>query len=74
MVTVALIPEEIGKKSEWISEIQSFKGKYNCEGINYPSEKNDWKIFEKNNLMIAPNVLFDKTGNMYPTYVFNHTS
>ena len=30
---------------------------YNLEGINYPSEKDDWKNVEKNNLTIAVNVL-----------------
>ena len=39
-VTVALI-------------IKPFINKYNCEGINYPSEKNDYKKIEKNNLKTA---------------------
>ena len=30
------------------------------EGINYPSKKDHWKKFEKNNVTIAPNVLYTK--------------
>ena len=56
------------------SEIKSFIDKYNWEGINYPSEKDDWKKFEKNNLRIALNVLYAKNGKMYPAYVSKHDS
>ena len=28
--------------------------------MNFPSEKDDWKFFEKNNVTIAPNVLYAK--------------
>ena len=44
-VTVALNHEETGKHSE---------------GINFPSEKNDSKKFQKNNLTIDLNVLYTK--------------
>ena len=37
-----------------------FLNKYDWEGINYPSEKDDREKFEKNNLTIAPNVLYPK--------------
>ena len=40
-VTVALIREEIGKHSERIIKIKPFINKYNWEGINFPSEKDD---------------------------------
>ena len=30
--------------------------KYDWEGINFPSEIDDWKEFEKNNLTVALNV------------------
>ena len=33
---------------------------YNWERVNYPSEKDDWKIFQKNNLTIALNVFYTK--------------
>ena len=34
--------------------------KYNWEGINYPSGKDDWKKIEKNNLTIALNISYVK--------------
>ena len=48
-VTVVLNHEEIKKDPQRIAEIKSFTNKYNWEGINFPSEKDDWKKFEKNN-------------------------
>ena len=44
--------------------------KYNWEEINYPSKKDVWKKFEKNNVTIALNILYTK--KIYPTYVSNH--
>ena len=46
--------------------------KYNWEGINYPSEKDDWKKIEKkqNNL----NVLYAQKQKIYSTYVSKHNS
>ena len=57
-VTVALNHEEIKKHSERIIKIKPFINKYNWKGITFPSEKDDWKKFEKNNLTIALNVLY----------------
>ena len=34
--------------------------KYNREGINFQSEKDDWRTFEKNNVTTAVNVLYAK--------------
>ena len=42
-VTVALNHKEIKKDLQRIIKINSFVNKYNWEGINYPSEKVDWK-------------------------------
>ena len=67
-MTVALNYEEIEEDPERISKIKSFMNKYNWEGISYPSEKNDWKKFEKNNVTIALNVL------IYPFHVSKHNS
>ena len=33
-----------------MTKIIPFINKYNWEGINFPSERNNWKDFEKNNL------------------------
>ena len=37
-----------------------FINKYNWKEINLPSEKDDWKKLEKNNISIALNVLYTK--------------
>ena len=47
---------------------------YNWEGINFPSEKDDWKILKKNNRAIAHNVLYAKKEKIYPAYVSEHNS
>ena len=54
------------KKCQRITKIKPLDkpiDKYNWEGINYPSEKDDWKKFEKNNLTITRNVLYVKKNN-----------
>ena len=73
-VTIASNHKEIGKRSERITKIKSFINKYNRKGINFPSEKNDWKKFEKNNLTIALNVLYAKKVKIYPAFVSKHNS
>ena len=45
----------------------------NWEGKNFPSEKDDWKKFKKNNITIALNVLHAKKEKIYPPYVSNIT-
>ena len=42
-VTVVLSNEEIKKDPQIIKKIKQLINKYNWEGINYPSEKDDWK-------------------------------
>ena len=59
-ITVALNHEEIEKHSERITNIKPFTNKYTWEEINFPSEKDYWKNFEKNNLTNAFNVLHAK--------------
>ena len=44
------------------------------ERNTFPSEKDDWKNIEKNNLTIALNVLYAKKENIYPAYVSKHIS
>ena len=55
-ITFVLHHEEFKKDPRKIIKIKSFMNKYNWEGINVPSEKDDWKKFEKNNPTIALNV------------------
>ena len=52
--------EEIRKDPQKITKIKPFSNKYNWEGTNLPSEKDDCKRFEKNNVTIALNVLYAK--------------
>ena len=54
--------------------MKPFINKYNWEGINFPSEKDDWKKFQKNNVATALNVLYAKKGKIYPAYVSKHNS
>ena len=57
-VTVELNHEEIGKHAERVTKIKPFINKYKWEGIKFPSEKEDWKQFEKDNVAIAINFLY----------------
>ena len=71
-VTVALNHEEIKKDPRRITKIKPFSNRYNWERITFPSEKNDWKKFDKNNVTITLNVLYAKKENIYPAYVSKH--
>ena len=62
------------KQQKKITKIKFFINKYNWEGINFPSEKDGLKIFEKNNLTIAINVLYTKKEKIHPAYVSKHNS
>ena len=55
-VTIALNHEEIKKDPQRVTKITRFINRYNWEGINFPSEKYDWKKFEKSNVAVALNV------------------
>ena len=50
-------------------KIKPFLVKYNWEGINSPSAKDDWKQFEKNNPKIAVNVLYETEMQIGPVYI-----
>ena len=43
-----------------MTKIKPFIDEYNWEEINFPSEKDDWKKSEKNNITITLNVLYAK--------------
>ena len=57
--------EELGKNPEGIATLN----KYDWEGINFPSEKDNWKKTEKNNITIVLDVLYAIKEKIYPTYV-----
>ena len=73
-LTVTLIHEEIKKDLQRVKEIKPFINKHNQGRINYPSEKDDWKIYQKNNVTIALNVLYAKKAKIHPAYVSKHNS
>ena len=56
------------------TKIKPFVNKYNWKGTNFPSEKDDWEKFKKNNVTIALNVLYAKKEKIYPAYVLKHNS
>ena len=57
-----------------MTKINPFINKYQWEGRNFQSEKNDWEKFVKNNVTIALNVLYAKKEQIYPAYVSKHNS
>ena len=58
--------KKLEKVAQIVSKIKSFLNKYNLEEINYLSEKNDWKKFEKNYLATALNdLIFQNTAYPY---------
>ena len=59
-VTFALNHEEIKKDTQRLTKIKPFINKDTWEGINFPSEKDDLKKIEKNNVTIALNVFYAK--------------
>ena len=61
-VTVALHHQEIGNDPERISKIKPYVDKYNWAGINFPTPRNQWKKFEKQNPNVALNVLYIEGG------------
>ena len=62
------------KDRQRITKIKPFINKYNWEGINFPSEKDNWKKFEKKNVTIALNVLYAEKEKIYPAFVSKHNS
>ena len=73
-VTVLLNHEEIKKDLQSKTRMKLFIDKYNWEGINYPSENDDWKKCEENVLTINLNVLYAKKEKIFPAYVSKHNS
>ena len=45
------------KDPQRVTKIKPFINKYNWEGINFSSEKDDWSKLQNNNVTIALNVL-----------------
>ena len=67
--SVALNYREIESHPERVSNIKPFINKYNWKGINYPLKIDDSKTFEKNNPIIALNILYIKEKEKCSTYI-----
>ena len=52
-------------KKKSATKTKPFINKYNWEGTNFSSEKDDWKKFEKNKVTIVFNVLYIKKAKKY---------
>ena len=62
------------KDPQIITKNTPFTTKYNWEGINVPSEKDDWKKIVKNNVTIALNILYAEKEKIYSVYDSKHKS
>ena len=71
VVIVVLNHEEIEKHAERITKVKLFRKKYKWEGNHFPSEKDDWKKFEKNNVTIALNI-FMQNKKKYILFMFRN--
>ena len=71
-VTAVLNHAEIKKDLE--RKIKPFINKYNWKKITFPSEKDDWKKFEKINVTTALNVQYAKKEKIYLADVSKHNS
>ena len=72
-VTVVVNYEKIREEPQRITKIKPFINKYSYYEINYPSEKDNWKIFEQKNVTIALNVLYAEKEKIYLGSVSKHT-
>ena len=70
-IIVALNYEEIGNNPERISKSKPFIMMYDWNNINFPSHKEDWNTFEKNNKSIALNIFYVpySTKQIMPAYI-----
>ena len=50
--------QRIKKDPQKISKLKPYINQYNCKGIKFLSDKEDWKKFEQNNKEIVWNILF----------------
>ena len=64
---------EIEKDLQRITKNKPLTNKCYWEGINFPSEKDNWKLFEKNNVSIALNVFYAKKEKYIMLVVQNIT-
>ena len=66
--------KKIGKHAQRITKIKPFISEFKWEGINFLSERDNWKKYEKNNAATFLNVLYAKKENLSPAYVSKNNS
>ena len=75
-ITAALNHNKISNHPERISMLRPFINNYNWKDIDFPSDKKDYKKFERNNNTVALNILFApyNTKKIKPAYIskYNH--
>ena len=55
-LTVTLNHVETKTNSQKLIKVKNFLKKYDWEGVNFPSDKCDWKKFGKNNITFTFNI------------------
>ena len=55
-------------------KIKLFINKNNWEGINFPSAKDNWKKYQRNNRTIVGSVFYANRKEMYFAYASKHNS
>ena len=75
-IVAALNYQQIKSNPERTSKIKCFINKYDWQDINFPSHKEDWNNFEKNNKSVAVNILYvpHTTKQIIPAYISKHNS
>ena len=66
--------QKIKKDPQRISKLKPYINQHNWKDIKFPSDKEDWKKFERNNKEIALNVLFvaHNKKEIEPAYTLKH--
>ena len=68
-----LVIKKLGRTLEGTSNIETFKNKYNWDGIKCSSKTEDWEKFEINYPKIVINVLYEKKWK-YAQQLFENAS
>ena len=67
-IIAALHHEEIKNNLERISLLRPYENQYNWKGLEFPVSIKKIDKFEKNNPVIAVNVLFSNKGSIYTSH------
>ena len=64
----------IKKHPQKISKLKPYINQYNWKGIKFPSDKEDWKKFEQNNMEIALTIFVPHNKEICHEYIskYNH--